>query len=109
MKGAWNAGSSLVNLPSDITTPALAGQCTRSSYAEHGRDCMTIDPCTECAFFSINPYVGPNTRRWVTCIMSYSDDNIAIPTVEPGKTHWNAAGHDARVLIFNGGRSLRNA
>jgi hypothetical protein len=70
--GAWQGGSGLAIKGVSPTPPGKQGECSASSFAEHGHNCERIEPCEECQYWPVKP-VGHGLK---SCLMTYTNDYL---------------------------------
>ena len=102
--GIWQGGSGMALTGVPPTLPASQAQCTASSFAEYGRDCVDEDPCTTCQYWPVYPCYQPQ-RAMKHCIVEYDNDFISSgrenPEVESsGKYMYNASTDEGNNAVF---------
>ena len=102
--GVWQGGSGLTLTGERPFVPNKGAQCTASSFAEYGGQCMAKDPCTVCQYWPIYPCYT-ETRPMVHCIAEYTNDGVSVQEGVSSAEHMYEKslneGHDARLLRFD--------
>lgn len=109
-------GSGLALRGSDVTPPGSQSECTQSARADLGRDCLSERPCDGtngeplCTWWPIFPEATPEveagnakTPPLQSCGFIYEDDYL-FDTQLPMYDALVAEGHQARYLLFPGGK-----
>ena len=105
--GIWQGGSGMALTGLEPNLPGMQGQCTASSFDEHGRDCSTEDPCTECQYWPIYPCYQEQ-RPMIDCVAEYVNDGVSVSKTDSSASSaiymyekLLAEGHDARLMRFS--------
>ena len=102
--GLWQGGSGMATKETGPDLPGMQGQCSASSFAANSRNCLTIDPCTDCQYWPIYPCYNEQ-RPMIDCVNDYDNDQIANDDdAESAIQMYDALlneGHDARLIRWS--------
>ena len=99
--GIYQGGSGLYSqADGSKALPGCEGSCKKSSFLEHGYDCIQQEPCSTCKYFPVLPVKTGAPIK--SCIVMYDDDGAAHSTAVPAYKLLKEQGHQPELKIFAG-------
>ena len=99
--GIYQGGSGLYSkADGSKALPGCEGNCKKSSFLEHGYDCVQQEPCTTCDYFPVLPVKTGAPIK--SCIIMYDNDGAAHSTAVPAYKLLKEQGHQPELKIFAG-------
>jgi len=96
--GMWQGGSAMAKTYYTPVTPGFQGQCSNTDYDQYGEDCCEEHFCKDCTWWPIYPRTCQN--KIISCIGTYTNDDIACGGDYYQYEAMTTEGNDARMLSF---------